>query len=150
MRATVITLLLLLALGGVQAQNVSSSEKQKQQIDKMVSQMQNYFMVILTKGPNQNQESAELEKLKNEHLANMMKMANMGKLVLAGPFMENGNMRGIFIFDVETEAEVKQLADTDPMVKSGRMNYEVHPWFGPKALKELNKIYRNNLEEGKK
>ena|ERR1035437_2303795 len=150
MRTTVITLLLLLALSEVRAQDASSLQKQKQQVDNMVSQMQNYFMVILTKGPNQNQENTELEKLKNEHLANMMVMANKGKLILAGPFMDNGNMRGIFIFDVATEAEVRQLVDTDPMVKAGRMNYEVHSWFGPKVLRELNRIYRADLEREKK
>jgi uncharacterized protein YciI len=149
MRTTVFTLLLVLVIGGINAQNTTSQDIQKQQIDKMVSQMQNYFMVILTKGPNQNQKSAFLDKLKNEHLANMMKMADKGKLVLAGPFMEDGQMRGIFIFDVETEAEVRQLVDTDPMVKAGRMNYEIHPWFGPKALKNLNKIYRNDPEPQK-
>lgn len=150
MRTTVIVLFLLLTLGSVRAQDATSPEKQKQQIDNMVGQMQNYFMVILTKGPNQNQEKAELTELSNKHLANMMKLADMGKLILAGPFMEDGRMRGIFIFDVATETEVKQLVDTDPMVKSGRMNYEIHPWFGPKALKGLNKIYRDDLESGKK
>lgn len=150
MRTTVISLLLLMVIGGSHAQNTTADQKQNQQIEKMISKMQNYFMVILTRGYKQDQEKSELEKLQSGHMANITQLADNGKLVLAGPFMEDGNLRGIFIFDVATETEVRQLVDVDPMVKSGRMNYEVHPWFGPKALKELNKIYKNDTGAEKK
>ena len=74
-------------------------------------------MVILTKGPNRGQDSIELAKLQEGHMANINKLAKEGKLILAGPFLDEGNMRGIFVFDAATEDEVKKLTDSDPAIK---------------------------------
>ncbi len=62
-------------------------------------------------------------------MANINKMAESGKLQIAGPFGDDGNWRGIFIFDVATEEEVKELLKDDPAIQSGRLAYEIHPWW---------------------
>jgi uncharacterized protein YciI len=62
-------------------------------------------------------------------MANINKMAESGKLQIAGPFGDDGNWRGIFIFDVATEEEVKELLKDDPAIQSGRLDYEIHPWW---------------------
>jgi uncharacterized protein YciI len=100
---------------------------QEKDADKTV--MKNYFMVFLKKGPNRNQDSLEVEKLQMAHLYNITKLHAEGKLVLAGPFLDDGDIRGIFVFDVPTLEEVKKLVETDPAVISGRLSYEVHPWM---------------------
>jgi uncharacterized protein YciI len=97
-------------------------------------QMKQYFMVFLTKGPNRTHDSATAAKIQVGHLENITRLFNEKKLILAGPFMDNGIYRGIFILDVATEEEVKQLLQTDPAIKSGRLDYETHPWYGPASI----------------
>jgi len=96
--------------------------------------MKNYFMVFLKKGPNRAQDSTAVEKLQDAHLANITRLIKEGKLLVAGPFLDDGEMRGIFIFDVPTADEVKQLCETDPAIKSGRLSYEIHPWMTMKGV----------------
>jgi uncharacterized protein YciI len=62
-------------------------------------------------------------------MANITKLANSGKLIVAGPFMEDANWRGIFILNRATKEEAEALVKTDPAIVSGRLTYEVHPWM---------------------
>ena len=94
-------------------------------------QMKQYFMVFLTAGPNRSQDSATAAKIQEGHLGNITRLFNEKKMIMAGPFMDEGKYKGIFLFDVATEEEVKQLLQTDPAIKSGRLGYEIHPWYGP-------------------
>lgn len=92
-----------------------------------------YYFVILKKGPNRDQDSATAAKIQKGHLENINKLAALGKLNVAGPFLDNGDMRGIFIFDSGNEQEVRSLVDNDPAVKAGRLIYEIHPWMTQKG-----------------
>ncbi len=74
-------------------------------------------------------DSLSLAKIQEGHMANINKMAESGKLQIAGPFGDDGNWRGIFIFDAATEDEVKELLKDDPAIQSGRLAYEIHPWW---------------------
>jgi len=134
MRTVVIIFLLFLLTGGVEGQNKQSAAKQKQKTQDIEKQMKNYFMVILTKGPNRDQDSVTLAKLNDGHMSNIERLSNEGKLILAGPFLDDGNMRGIFVFNVATKEEAVTLVESDPALKAGRFAYEIHPWMGPKKL----------------
>ena len=94
-------------------------------------QMKQYFMVFLTAGPNRTQDSATAAKIQEGHLNNITRLFNEKKIVLAGPFLDKGTYKGIFILDVSTEDEAKQLLQTDPAIEAGRLGYEIHPWYGP-------------------
>ena len=94
-------------------------------------QMKQYFMVFLTSGPNRTQDSITAAKIQEGHLGNITRLFNEKKIVLAGPFLDKGKYRGIFIFDLPTEDEVIQHLQTDPAIKAGRLDYEIHPWYGP-------------------
>ena len=96
-------------------------------------EMKTYQMVFLYKGENRNQDSTEAMKIQEGHMANIQRLADEGKLIVAGPFLDDKDLRGIFIFDVETEDEVKGLVETDPAIKSGRLRYEIHPWMTAKG-----------------
>lgn len=96
-------------------------------------EMKTYQMVFLYQGSNRNQDSLEVEKIQAEHLANIKRLADEEKLIVAGPFLDDKDLRGIFIFDVETEEEVRDLVETDLAIKTGRLRYEIHPWMTAKG-----------------
>ena len=94
--------------------------------------MRTYVMAILKAGPNRNRSPAEAQKLQAAHRANINRLAMEGKLVLAGPFADDGQLRGIYIFDVSTVAEAEALTNTDPAIQAGQLMMELHPWYGPR------------------
>jgi uncharacterized protein YciI len=102
--------------------------------------MKTYVFAILKTG-KAKLEKAERDKLMQGHLANIGKLAEAGKLVLAGPYMEDDESRGIFIFDVRTKEEAKKLVETDPAVKAGVFDFELRLWYGSAALLELKNIH---------
>jgi uncharacterized protein YciI len=92
--------------------------------------LKQYYFVMLVRGENANAiDSLSLVKIQEGHMANINKMAESGKLQIAGPFGDDGNWRGIFIFDVATEEEVIELLKDDPAIQTGRLAYEIHPWW---------------------
>ena len=66
-------------------------------------------------------------------MAHLNKMAAAGKMNIAGPLMEDGDIRGICIYDTASLEEARQLAESDPAVRSGRLTVEIHPWYAMKG-----------------
>ena len=67
-------------------------------------------------------------------MANMIRLAEMKKLVVAGPFGDNGQLRGIFVFKVASIDEARALSETDPAVQAGRLAIDIHPWLVPEGI----------------
>lgn len=93
------------------------------------------YLGFLTRGPKWTPEktpaTAELQKA---HLANINRLAETKKLVIAGPFGDDTTLRGIFVFKVASLEEAKALADTDPAVQAGRLAIEMHTWMVPDGI----------------
>lgn len=97
------------------------------------SNLKQYFMVILTKGPNRTQDSLTVQKIQKAHLENIGRLHKEGKIDLAGPFADDTDWRGVFVFNVETQEEVEKLLQTDEAIHSGRLSYIIHPWLTQKG-----------------
>jgi len=103
--------------------------------------MKKYVMAFLKRGPNRPKDAAEAKTIQAGHMANIGRMAKEGKLVVAGPFMDNGELRGIYVFNVESVAEAEELTKTDPAIQAGTLVMELHPWYGSAAMQEVNAIH---------
>lgn len=104
--------------------------------------MKKYVMAFLKKGPNKDLDKDSAMKLEMAHLKNIEKMAKDGKLVLAGPFFGNQELRGIYIFNVESIIEAEELTGSDPAIQAGSLEMELLEWYGSAALIEVNKIHK--------
>lgn len=104
--------------------------------------MKKYVMAFLKSGKADLKNESEAQQLQMEHMNNIMRMAEEGKLLIAGPFTDNGELRGIYIFNVATVEEAEELTSTDPAIKAGVLVMELHPWYGSAALMEVNSIHK--------
>jgi uncharacterized protein YciI len=104
--------------------------------------MKKYVLVILKKGPKRDHDSTAAARIQEGHMANIEKLAKEGVLTLAGPFLDDGALSGIFIFNVESVEKAKLLTESDPAVISGRLVMELHPWYGSAAVMEVNDIHK--------
>lgn len=108
--------------------------QQKQKVQKPKDEIKQYWFVMLTRGNNRTQDSITAAKIQEGHMANITRLYNEGKLKVAGPFGDDGEWLGIFIFDAsaggcKTKEEIEKLLTTDPAIAAGRLNYELHPWW---------------------
>lgn len=104
--------------------------------------MKQYVMAFLKAGHNRNQDAETAAKLQTAHLKNIQRLANEGKLLVAGPFLDDGSVRGIYIFNVATLEEAQQLTETDPAIQAGSLVMELHTWYGSAALQQLNEWHK--------
>lgn len=96
--------------------------------------MQQYFIAFLKKGTKRSQTKEEADSLQRLHLAHLGRMYEEGYADISGPFGDNGEIRGITIYNVPTFEMADSLANMDPMVKSGRLVIEIHPWWAAKGF----------------
>lgn len=132
------TLLLLTSLAMGQGSKPDQSKPPQFDLD-------TYQLGFLRKGPNSGTGTKEeVEKIQEGHMANIGKMAQSGKLVAAGPMMDNGDLRGLFLFKATME-EAKAMAAEDPAIKAGRLRMDIFTWMAPKGIGvKLNEEYRKN------
>ncbi len=105
--------------------------------------MKEYVFVLIKTGEKIEKDKAKLNALFVGHMANINRLADLGKLSLAGPFLKNDkNYRGLFILDVNTIEEAREILQTDPVIKAGIFNVELTKWYGSAALSEVLKIHK--------
>jgi uncharacterized protein YciI len=99
--------------------------------------LETVYLGFLKKGPNRkdgDDQVPEIQELQKAHIANISRLAGLKKLILAGPFGDDGLLRGIFVFRVSSIGEAQSLCATDPMVKIGRLVVELHRWQVPEGV----------------
>ncbi|WP_452232763.1 YciI family protein [Lacinutrix sp. MEBiC02595] len=95
--------------------------------------MQKYFMAFLKTGPIRSQNEEVDKGLQEEHLEHLSRMYDEGFADLIGPFGDDGDIRGIAVYNVPTKKMADSLANLDPMVQAGRLKIEMHPWWCAKG-----------------
>ncbi len=96
--------------------------------------MQQYFIAFLKRGANRSQSKEEADSLQALHMAHLGSMYDQGYADISGPFGDDGDIRGITIYNVPTLEMADSLANSDPMVKAGRLQIEIHPWWAAKGF----------------
>lgn len=103
--------------------------------------MHSYVMVILKTGPNKVPKGPARDAMFQGHFANITRLANEKKLVLAGPFEGTDDWRGVFIFATADIDQAKGYVATDPVIVQGEMVAEYHKFYGSAGLMMLNEIH---------
>jgi uncharacterized protein YciI len=140
---------LMLASGGLSAQEPEVSGFESSSFDQELATelgaddygMRRYVMVMLEAGDSAEQDPEVLAELQRGHMANMQRLAEEGLLVMAGPFIDGGERRGIFVFAVESVEQAKELTASDPAIQAGRLKADYWPWYGSAALMKLGEIH---------
>ncbi len=97
------------------------------------------FFVFLNRPSNAPTYSKEKgEEIQAGHMANIKRLGGEGHLLMAGPFMDDTTLRGIFVFTGASIDEVKGWIATDPAVKAGRLEGDIHPWTA--AMGEIHHL----------
>jgi hypothetical protein len=89
----------------------------------MLASSRQYTLVLLRAGPAYADRS---DPVLWEHARRNFELRAAGVLPIVCPILDDGEWRGIGIFDAEPD-EVARLMDEDPGVRAGRFTYEVHP-----------------------
>jgi uncharacterized protein YciI len=112
--------------------------------------MKNYVLCILKTGPKDAEvQGEERKRVFAGHFANIGRLADEGKLVVAGPFGANERAyRGLYIFNVATVEEAEALVMLDAAVKAGVFVYELTPWYASAALMVVSETHKR-LEKPK-
>lgn len=110
--------------------------------------MRSYVIVTLVTGKAEIDDENRLKEAFAGHFANMTRLAEEGKLVLAGPLIDAKPKRGIFIFNVETIEEAEKLVKTDPAVEAGLLDYELTRLYSSAALMKINEIHQSIQKTG--
>jgi uncharacterized protein YciI len=139
MKSTITFFLAIVTIGLVEAQtsNPNYNETLAKKLGADDYGMKQYILVILKTGENKTATKEESNKAFSGHLENIGKLVKEGKLIVAGPLGKNDQAyRGIFIFDVATIEEAKELVDTDPAIRANLLAADLYEWYGSAALAE--------------
>lgn len=109
--------------------------------------MRPYVMAFLKSGPNPSENAERARELQAAHLANIRRMAEAGQLVLAGPFMDGGDIRGIYLFATDDVEQAREWTKTDPAVEAGALAMELRPWYGSAAILKVNELHARIAKE---
>ena len=97
--------------------------------------MKSFMLVLLRSGSNKTADQQVIDSCFAGHMKNIHRLVEEKKLVVAGPFGKNeSSYRGIFILDVASLEEAKDMLQTDSAIREKLLEAEIYPWYGSAAL----------------
>lgn len=118
--------------GGLISAEKAKEKPKEKEVKEEGYEMKKYWFVMLTKGEKRDHDSATAAKIQKGHIDNINRLAGLGKIMVAGPFGDDGPWRGIFIMNCKDQEEAESLLQSDPAIAAGRLSYEIHPWWTAK------------------
>ena len=104
--------------------------------------MRKYVLVVLRTGPTRVPDGPARDAMFAGHFANIQRLVDAGKLVLAGPFADAPDgWRGLFLFAVDTIDEARALTATDPVIAQGEMVADYHAWYGSAGVMAIPALH---------
>lgn len=147
MKALYITLLIFMSLmipdfGYSQSSNAVYDSTLAKKLGADEYGMKKYVMVLLKTGTATGLPKSKTDSLFAGHMQNINRLADSGKLVVAGPFFKNDKYRGIFILNADSIEEGRKLVESDPAVQAKLLDMELLMWYGSAALAETLEIHK--------
>lgn len=111
--------------------------------------MKAYVVAFLKTGPNSPTDSTHAVELQKAHLNNISRLAEEGKLVVAGPFYgeAKGDFRGIYIFNTNSIDSARAYTESDPAIQFGSLKMELINWYGSAAMMSINELHHKIAKE---
>ena len=143
MKKLLLSLAILISIVTVaHAQTSSYDEELAKEVGADEYGMKKYVIAFLYRG-DRVQEYTERQRTEIQagHMANINRLAKEGKMVLAGPFFGNEELRGLFFFAVESLEEAQKLTESDPAIKAGVLKMDLKEWYGSAALMLMGDLH---------
>ena len=105
--------------------------------------MKKYILVILKTGSFSTNNNALTDSLFMGHMENINRLAEAGKLIVAGPIVKNDKTyRGIFILNAKTFEEANEYLTKDPAIQQKLLEPELYFWYGSAALPTYLEVHK--------
>lgn len=138
MKNLILVLTFVVAIIAASSNKTTSATSSKSLIDSTPAyEMKQYWLVLLKKGANRNHSKADGDKIQAAHMANITRLHQQGKIIMAGPIGTDQDTRGIFIMDGKDSTEIASYVATDSAVLTGRLRFEILPWWTAKGKYEF-------------
>jgi hypothetical protein len=95
-----------------------------EEMKQLLTTSRNFSLVILKSGPKRHEPG--VEKIIWEHGRRNMDLRAEGILSIVCPVVDDGEVRGIGIFNTSIE-ETRRIMEDDPGVRADVFVYEIHP-----------------------
>ena len=118
--------------------------------------MTTYQLVMLKKGPAADTGgSPDGRKIVENHVQYMYKLAADGTSMVAGPFLDGGDIQGVIVMKAPAPEKAREIEANDPAVKAGIFTVDAAPfmspegWFGKWAeMGKFETVYFGFLNSG--
>jgi uncharacterized protein len=98
--------------------------------------MARYVYGVMRRGPHWGTGTPEEnDRIQRAHVGNNLRMRASGHVLVAGPFLDSDDPRGIIIFRDLPEATIRALVADDPAIASGRLVLDLRPWLTYEGLR---------------
>jgi len=133
----------LIRTNSIQKPELSQGNKNPNYDEKLAKELQadnygmkSYFFVILKTGSNPTKDQNLIAESFKGHMANINRLVEEKKLVIAGPFGKNDHtFRGLFILqNIKNIAEAESILKTDPAIQNNLLTFDIYNWYGSAAL----------------
>jgi uncharacterized protein len=93
------------------------------------------FELVLLRRPDDATDypDEEIDRIQREHLAFYARLRASGEVVTNGPVQEPGDpaLRGLGFYRTGSIERSRELAESDPAVRAGRLAVDIMTWYCP-------------------